>query len=132
MDLARLGDRASLRGSWRSSRPSLAVARSRVAAGVKVEGVGRFRREAARAGRELDTFDDVADTGHDSGLKDLAARGVQRNLGDVAFRVDRPLDDQVALDARVVLQRFFVTTACLVAVRNDNGSDILRAAAGIV
>ena len=54
------------------------------------------------------------------------------SLGDVALRVDRPLDDEVALDARVILERGVVAGARLVPVGHDDGADVRGAAPGLV
>ena len=68
--------------------------------GVEVEGVKRLRLVPAGTRGELNTLDDVRDARGDSGLDNLAARAVERDLRDVPLRVDRPLDDRDRLRCR--------------------------------
>jgi hypothetical protein len=99
---------------------------------MKVERVERFGLEAPGAGRELDSPNDIADARNDSSLADLAACSVNSDLGHVSFRIDRPLDHQVAFDPRVGAQSLVVTGPRLVSMRDDDGANVRRSAPGFV
>jgi hypothetical protein len=99
---------------------------------MKVEGIECLGFEAARARRKLNLLQYVADTRHDAGLENLASSGVARNLSDRSLGVDGPSKDEVALDSGVSGERFFVTGARFVAVRDDNGANVFRSTTWIM
>ena len=105
---------------------SLAVAR------VEVERIEGSRLESTGARREPDSLDDLRHASDDRGLGDLAPRCIRRDLRYVPLWVDGPLDDEVSFDAGVVLQGLVVAGASLIAMCDDDCTNILGPAPRVV
>jgi hypothetical protein len=107
-------------------------ARCTAASRMKIERVEGFRLETACARRELQFLDHVRHARDDARFRDLAARGIHRDLRDIALWVDCPLDDQIAFDSGVARQALVVASTGFVAARGDDGSDVVGASARVV
>jgi hypothetical protein len=99
---------------------------------VEVEGVEGLCLESALARRKLKFHKDLGDARDERGLENLAAGGVARNLTYRALGVDDPMDHEIALYPRMGAERLVVASPSLVAVCDDNGSDVRRTATGIM
>jgi hypothetical protein len=99
---------------------------------VEVEGVEGPRLESALAWGKLKFHKDLGDARDERGLENLAASGVARYLTYHALRVDDPADHEIALYPRMGAERLVVASPRLVAVCDDNGSDVRGAATRIM